>query len=174
MWVTQSYLGDPDKDPKVYAYYLFEDYSQEQEAFTKDLEARLAHVGDQFGPHATILMPNRHNTPRIEGEVRNALGEFWHTLQGQLPGLLVTTTKLSEFNIADGTGHFFSLAHCDRDSALQVVLSVHRLMQQCIEHEHANKQPLPKETTLSRLLASIEAKPGVAGFRFDLRKFFGK
>ncbi len=174
MWVTQSYLGDPDKDPKVYAYYLFEDYAPEQEVFTKDLEARLAHVGDQFGPHATILMPNRYNAPRIEAEVSRALGEFWHELRGRLPGLLVTTTKLSEFRHADGNNHFFSLAQCDRDSAAEIVMSVHRLMQQCVEYEHAKEKVMRPEKLFDRFIASVEAKPGIAGFRFDLRKFFNK
>lgn len=171
MWVTQSYLGDPDDDPKVYAYYLFEDYNPKQEAATRELEARLAHLGDQFGSHATILMPNRHNTPRIEAEVRNALGEFWREIRGQLPGLLVSTTKLSEFSRAEGSNHFFSLANCDREAAFDVVTTVHRLMQQCVEYEHANGKALPKETIFGRLLDAIEAKPGIAGFRFDLRKF---
>ena len=174
MWVSQSYLGDPDEDAKVYAYYLFEDYSAEQEGFTRKIEGKLAHIGDQFGPHATILMPNRHNTPRIEAEVRNALGEFWWELQGQLPGILVSTTKLSKLQMEDGQHHFFSLSRCDLDSALDAITSVHRLMQKCVEYQHKNPTPQPSETIFKRLLSSVEAKPGIYGFSVDLKKLFKK
>ncbi|SEP18653.1 MULTISPECIES: hypothetical protein [Pseudomonas] len=174
MWVTQSYLGNPDEDPKVYAYYLFEDYNGEQESFTRQIEGKLAHVGDQFGPHATILMPNRHNTPRIEAEVRDALGEFWWELQGQLPGILVSTTKLSKLLVKDGQHHFFSLKKCELDSAFDVITSVHRLMQQCVEYQHKNQTPQPPETIFKRLLSSIEAKPGIYGFSVDLKRLFKK
>lgn len=174
MWVTQSYLGDPDEDPKVYAYYLFEDYNGEQEDFTRQIEGRLAHVGDQFGPHATILMPNRYNTPRIEAEARNALGNFWGELQGRLPGLLVSTSKLSKFQLENGQSHFFSLNDCNLDAAFEVITSMHRLMQQCIEYQHANQPTQPPETVFKKLLSSIEAKPGIYGFSVDLKKFLGK
>ncbi|NVL30756.1 hypothetical protein F2S71_13610, partial [Pseudomonas syringae pv. actinidiae] len=116
----------------------------------------------------------KHNTPRIEAEVRDALGEFWWELQGQLPGILVSTKQLSKLKVEDGQHHFFSLKKCEPDSAFDVITSVHRLMQQCAEYQNKNQTPQPPETIFKRLLSSIDAKPGIYGFSVDLKRLFKK
>ena len=174
MWVTQSYLGDPDQDARVYVYYLFEDYNSRQVEFTKSIERQLAHIGDQFGPHATILMPNPANAPRIRDEVIRLLQPLWHELQGQLPGLLVSTRKLTEINLVEGNHHYFSLANCSERQAAEVVDEAHRLMWQIAQHRNEDNAELERETAWQRLVGSIEVKPGAFGVSIDIRKLIGR
>ena len=174
MWVTQSYLGDPDQDARVHVYYLFENYNSDQVEFSKSIERQLAHIGDQFGPKATILMPNPANAPRIHNEVVRLLEPLWHELQGQLPGLLVSTRKLTEIDLVEGNHQYFSLANCSEREAAEVVNEAHRLMWQITQHQQEGNAELERETAWQRLVDAIEVKPGAFGVSIDIRKLIGR
>lgn len=174
MWVTQSYLGDPDQDAKVYVYYLFENYNSAQVEFSKSIERQLAHIGDQFGPKATILMPNPANAPKIQNEVTNLLKPLWHELQDQLPGLLISTRRITEINLIEGNHHYFPLADCSEQEAAEVIEEAHRLMWQIAQHRHNVNEEPDRDTLWHRLVGAIEVKPGVFGVNIDIRRLVGR
>jgi hypothetical protein len=173
MWVTQSYLATTEPNAKVFIYYLFEDYNPVQVAFTTEVQQRLERLGESYGDSVSLLMPNPRYAARIEAEVRS-IQDFWWTLQGKLPALLISTGPLSEFSPASAEHVLVSFANATPDSAADAVDEVRRIANAQLNYNFENKPVQEKVTILRHIFDAIEIKPGLAGIRLDLKKLGAK
>jgi len=170
VWVTQSYLGNVEPDADVFVYYLYESYVDEQKKFTDRLQRELENLGDVFGGRVSLQMPNPRYAGRIEAEVRENR-ELWEAVHSKLPGLLISTVPLSKIEGYDDTCYFVPF---NTTLTLDVILAVDRIKKLADRTIAWKHKPVPAEppSFSARLADSLELKPGVFGFRVDLRKLF--
>ena len=98
MWVTQTYLGCPDPDAKLFVYYLWEEY-KEQEDVPKEIMEKLASAGRAFGQDVTLFAP----LPGAQHEIRSELRSqgydfFWYKIGLNTPCLFLTTKPLGDLD----------------------------------------------------------------------------
>lgn len=170
MWVTQTYLGAVEPDADVFIYYLFLNYIPEQQQFTERLQRELEQLGDVFGGKASLLMPNPRYAGKIEAEVRE-IRPLWEAVYAKLPGLLISTVPLTKIERYDDSCLFVPFESMNTLGLLTAVDKIKQLADQTIAWE--NKPVLAEhEGFTQRLVDSLELKPGIFGFRVDLRKLF--
>lgn len=169
MWVTQSYLATAEPDAKVFIYYLFEDYNPDQVAFTTAVQERLERLGESYEGAVSLLMPNPRYAARIEAEVRG-IEDFWWTLQGKLPALLISTSPLSQFSPGSAEYSLISFANTNPDGAAQAVEKVRRISDAQLRWGFEKKPEKVKLSVWRHFFDALELKPGLAGVRLDLKK----
>ena len=174
MWVTQTYLGTVEPDAKVFVYYCFEDYSRGQKEFTKRVQRELEHLGEVFGDKVSLLMPNPRYAGRIESEVRENEA-LWTSLSGgKLPGLLLSKVPLVKLDNERDECFFIPFETHDPKGVANVIQEVRRLAGDTLNWEFANRPPQVQRKGLGeRFFDALELKPGIWGFKIDLRKFAG-
>lgn len=174
MWVTQTYLGNPDPDADVFVYYLYLNYVGEQKVFTANLQRELEALGDVFGGKVSLQMPSERYAGKVEAEVRENKA-LWEVVYSELPGLLVSTVPLAQVQGYDDTCIFVSFKNMSKtNTTLGLLLAVDKvkiLADRTIAWKH---KPVPTQQRgfIERLGESLELKPGVFGIRVDLRKLF--
>ncbi|MBE2185341.1 MAG: hypothetical protein IAE99_01035 [Rhodothermales bacterium] len=169
MWITQTYLGAVEPDAKVFVYYLFEDYNSEQKTFTQKIQRELEGLGEVFGEKVSLLMPNPRYAGRVEAEVRENHA-LWESLGYNFPGLLISTSPLSGLNgYEDGCFYMPFVGRQSKDVA-EVIQEVRRIAGDTLSWEFAHSRPPERHSLAKRILDSIEMKPGMWGFRVDLRR----
>ena len=116
-------------------------------------------------------MPNERYIAQIGGEMRKVEG-LWHQVNGKLPGLLISTEPLSNFNPSSVEFTLISFTQLSPDAAADTVDKVRKLLDKQLQWMKLNPQnEAPSPTLWQRIVESVELKPGVAGVRFDLKKF---
>ena len=174
MWITQTYLGNPDPDADVFVYYLYLNYVAEQNVFTAKLQRELEALGDVFGGKVSLQMPSERYAGKVEAEVRENR-ELWNAVYSELPGLLVSTVPLAKIEGYDDTCIFVSFSRMSKASTtLGLLLAVDKvkiLADRTIAWKHKPTPP-PERGFIERIGDSLELKPGVFGIRVDLRKLF--
>lgn len=65
MWVTQTYLGNPEPDASLFIYYLHEDYAREQVKFTENIQRHMEDLGTLYGSDVSLFVPNSRFTAQI-------------------------------------------------------------------------------------------------------------
>jgi hypothetical protein len=175
MWVTQTYLRSPDPSSSIHVYYLFEAYNELQMGLTSAIQQELSSLGRQYGRTVTLYMPDPHSVDHIGGELR-ALEPLWHEVYGKLPGLLVLTRPLEEYDRSNPESFYIPLVS-DGDSISgppEIAKAIHRLTEiteQQLRWEFDNRTQAPaQQGALSKLFDAIEMKPGFAGFKVDLKQ----
>ena len=172
MWVTQSYLGNPEPDANLFVYYLFEKYSDEQMEFTKRVQHGMGDLGAKFGSRVSLFAPNEQFVAQISGEIRDIDG-LWRILADRLPGIFVSTRPLSEFDKSTGDYHFLSLKHLSDDGAAKAIDEVRRLADEQIRWCEEKGTREVSDSFWKKLYDSIDVKPGFAGISVDLKKLWG-
>ena len=147
MWVTQSYITSADFDSKLYVYYLFEDYNSEQVKFTKAVEKELETIGEVFENSVSLFIPNERYTASIEKELRS-ITPLWEEFAGKLPGLLICTQPLSNFDIESSKFYFKSLAGLDTTDASKKIKEVKKLLDEQLLFMHKNSQSSIQEESM--------------------------
>jgi len=169
MWVTQTYLGCVEPDAKLFVYYFYEDYVREQKSFTDRVQQELEQLGEAFGDKVSLLMPNPRYAGRIEAEVRE-FRELWESLHGNLPGLFVSRKPLANLKPSDDGCVYIPFETKNPEEAAAVIQRVRGVANETMSWDFA-QQPRPKQKSFGeRLGEAIELKPGVFGFRIDLKK----
>lgn len=172
MWVTQTYLGVVEPDAKLFVYYFFEDYQPAQKNFTDRVQRELEALGEVFGDSVSLLMPNPRFAGRIEAEVRENR-ELWGSLRGNLPGLFLSRRPLSQLRPTDDGCVYIPFETIDPRQAAAVIGRVRGIANDTLAWDFAHEVP-PRPNSFSRtLLNAIEVKPGIFGFRIDLKKIAG-
>lgn len=172
MWVTQSYLGNPEPGANLFVYYLFQNYLDEQIEFTKRVQHRMEDLGAMFGSRVSLFAPNERFAAQIGGEIRD-IDDLWRILANKLPGIFVSTKPLSKFDISSGDYHFLSLKGLSDEGAARVIDEVRRLADEQILWCQQNDTRAVSSSFWKRLYDSIEVKPGYAGIAMDLKKLLG-
>jgi len=170
VWVTQSYLGNVEPDADVFVYYLYLNYVDEQKAFTDRLQRELENLGDVFGGKVSLQMPNPRYAGKIEAEVRENR-PLWEAVYSKLPGLLISTVPLARIEGYDDTCYFVQF---NTALTLDLIIAVDRIKRLADKTIAWKDKPVPVKPPgfSSRLADSLELKPGIFGFRIDLRKLF--
>lgn len=171
VWVTQTYLGDVERDAQLFVYYVYEDYAEAQKCFTMKVQEELERLGTVYGPRVSLLMPNSRSSDSIESELRNRLDALWRTIQGKLLGLLVCSRPLSEFDFSSGDYVILPFADESPQEAARVVSRVRKLLDDQLEWSQSVSQKVSSEPLWKRFFCALELKPGVGGIRIDLKKF---
>lgn len=170
MWVTQSYLGTPDKDASTFVYYLYENYNSEQVSFTKLVQNEMETMGEIFKSDVTLLMPNPRYAASVQSEFVGKFRARWSLFDGKLPGLVITQRPMSDPDVLEHECIYFPFDVKDMESVKRVCGEVRSLLLSTLSYKHANR-PVPKEPSFFQILYdALEAKPGAFGFRLDLKK----
>jgi hypothetical protein len=176
MWVTQTYLRSPDTDAKVHVYYLFEDYKSDQMGLTSSIQSALASLGQQYGRTVTLYMPEPNSLNPIRTELRG-IESLWWSIDGRLPGLLILKKPLEQYD--DENPESFYVPLCGDDGPIaspeHIADMIQRVTQIADEHlqwEFTNRRPDRDIKKNSDLFNAIEMKPGLWGFRVDLKQLF--
>ena len=174
MWITQSYLGKVEPDAELFIYYMYRNYIDEDTAFTKHLQSRLEDLGDVFGDKVCLSMPNPRYAGRIESEVRENR-PLWEAIHNRLPGLLLTTMPLVNIEKYDNKCFFVALDAAHGAHGVDVaVQKIKTLADEAIMWNYKAEGMTRNQSVVDRFLEAIELKPGVAGFKIDLRRLFRK
>jgi hypothetical protein len=97
MWVSQTYLGCPDSNAKLFVYYLWEDYKRQKDV-PKSIVDRLVSAGRTFGDDVSLFAPISVTQHEIRSELRSqGYDFFWREIGPNTPGLLLTEKRLSKF-----------------------------------------------------------------------------
>ena len=171
MWVTQTYLGDVERDAKFYVYFLYEDYVPDQANLTQAIQHELENLGEVYGDSVSLMMPNPRFAGRIEAEVRD-FPKLWMAVKPYLPGLLMSPVPLTELQSSISGCNFIPLKNGSAKHLASVVQSVRNLADDAIA-THAGASDEPKPKFLERVSDAIEVKPGIWGVKIDLRKVTG-
>lgn len=173
MWITQTYLGTVEPEAKVFVYYLFEDYVEEQRQFTEKVQRALERLGESYGSSVSLLMPNPNYADRIEAEVRE-IRPVWEHVHGALPGLLISTTPLVKLESRSDECYYipFDLRRSPSMVAKEIS-EARKLLDKTLSIKFTNRDKEVKPV-FRRIGEAIELKPGLFGFRIDLKKLFIK
>jgi hypothetical protein len=167
MWVTQTYLGNPDPKARIFTYYVYEEYSPDQESFTREVQRGLEQLGRTYREKASLLMPNPQYTAEIGGELRD-IEQLWWAMAGKLPGILVTRRPLSEFDPHEEF-YLISFDKLSPNGAAEVIEKVNRTLNEQLSHIFANPS-IEKKGWWKTFYDALELKPGYGGVRIDLKK----
>ncbi len=173
MWVTQTYLKSPEPEAKVHVYYLFQNYNHDEKERTQQIQHELERMGHRFGGDVSLLMPSEMSADRIESEVRE-IRPLWEAVAGQLPGVLVCTRPMSDFRFEDGQHFFVSLSDpVDVAVAADRLARISEIVGEQLEYRHRQISSVERAPSgrFRRFFEAVELKPGIAGFRVDLKKF---
>ena len=169
MQISQTYLGSSHPRAKLFVYYLWEDY-KEQEDVPEAVIRRLDQAGWAFGKDVSLTAPSPGSLDNIRSEIRPEGKDSWWWQVGQnTPGLLLTTKPFGKFRPTKDECIFFSLPHeaARSEDAYEAIFEA--LHDQC-ERMLAQKSGGAVVETLSVIYEAIEMKPSVFGFGIDLKK----
>ena len=174
MWVTQTYLRSPDPDAKVHVYYLFEEYDSNQRNLTDSIQRALAALGQRYGRTVTLYIPEPNSTNQIQRELRG-MESLWWSVHGRLPGLLILTRPLEQYQGENPESFFVPLAGDDGPidspgAMAEMIQRVTQIADDQLEWEFAHRKPDRDIRKNSDLFDAIEMKPGIWGFRVDLKR----
>lgn len=172
MWVTQTYLGTVEPDAKLFVYYFFMDYIDEQKRFTEMVQQELEKMGEVFGGNVSLLMPNPRYANRIESEVRENRA-LWESIYDKIPGLFISKEPLSKLTSTSDSCFFVSFEGQSRRDVLTAAKTIRKLADETISWDFAHQNSgIKRQSFGSRLDDALELKPGIFGFRIDLRRLF--
>lgn len=165
MWISQTYLGDVERDAHYFVYYLYEDYNPEQKAITKRIQKELENLGECYGDKVSLMMPNPRFANRIESEARE-FPELWMSIKEHLPGLLLSPVPLIKLRKSHQQCKYLSLQNASGKHLTRLVMEVREHADLAIASSRSSKaNPL-----LKRIVDAIEVKPGIVGISIDLKK----
>lgn len=170
MWVAQTYLGTVEPDAKLFAYYLYTG-SRGERAFSERLQVELEKAGSSYGEQVSILVPNPRYADRIESEVRQHI-DLWLALEENLPGLLISPRPLSKWKPEHKDNIYVPFDVDAPDAAAEVINRLRGIADETIRSSAA-PVVVKKRTFRGTIWEAIELKPGVFGFRVDLKKLLG-
>jgi hypothetical protein len=174
MWVTQTYLRSPDSEAKVHVYYLFEDYNSDQNSLTDSIQSSLAALGQRYGRTVTLYMPEPNSLDPILKELLG-IERLWWSVYDRLPGLLILKRPLEDYS--DENPESFYVPLCGDDGPIassediaEMIQRVTQIADEQLQWEFANRKPDRDIKKNSDLFDAIEMKPGLWGFRVDLKR----
>jgi hypothetical protein len=167
MWVTQTYLGDVERDAKLFVYYLYEDYNSEQTDLTEAIQRHLEKLGEVYGDKVSLMMPNARFAGAIESQVRD-FPKLWAEVRELLPGLLLSPVPLVELRASHKGCNFIPFKNGTPKHLANVVRSVRELADAAVSNTAQESEEKP--SWIRRIADAVELKPGIWGIRLDLRR----
>lgn len=170
MWVTQTYLGDVERDAKLFVYYCYENYNTEQRELTEAIQEHLETIGEVYGDKVSLMIPNTRYAGRIEAEVRE-LRNLWTAIREYLPGLLLTPAPLMKLRDEHSGCQFVPLKGKNPKHLANVIRSVRDIADEAIATD-TPKIEAP-DSFRKRFFDSVEVQPGIWGVKIDLKRLAG-
>lgn len=176
MWATQTFLKTPEPDAQVFVYYLHVGHFREQVEFTEQMQAYLRRLGHEYGDDVSLLMADRESADKISREVRTCLLALWQELRENLPALLIATVPLEHFDACSGDYAIVSFAGLSASEAASKFIQAKDLIDDILVHKYkvAQAEARNKPSAWRLIWDAMEAKPGIAGFRIDLKKVMNR
>lgn len=184
MWITQTYLNSPEPNAKLHIYYLFEDYKDTHVKATLAVQRELEELSLVY-TDVCMLMPNVNSSARIEGELR-ANQALWQRLSDNIPGLVISRKPLEKLDYASDEIFFIRLnsqGFSENGMGLSVnskpfAQSIHELRKLvnddlAWQYRELSRYEAEPNGIAKKVFEAVELKPGIAGFRIDLKKLFG-
>lgn len=171
MWVTQTYLGTVEPDAKLFVYYFFEDYNPDQRTFTQRVQREMENLGEVFGDKVSLLMPNPRYAGQIEAEMRKH-DWVWSSLSGKLPGLFLSRKPIANLEPNDDGCLYIPFEKQDAKGVAEVIRRVRGIANNTVNWDFAAQYQPKAKSFGGRLVDAIEIKPGIWGFKLDLKKLF--
>ncbi len=172
MWITQTYLGSVEPDADIFVYYLYEDYVNEQKQFTEKVQEDLERIGDTFNDEVSLLIPNPKYADKIEAEVRE-IRPLWMHVKGSLPGLLISPVPLVKLDRFTDECYFIPFDTRSRFRVAETIKNARSLISDELSIKRTNRDNEVKPS-YRKIGDAIELKPGIFGFRIDLKKLFSE
>ncbi len=174
MWVTQTYLRSTDADAKVHVYYMFEDYNTDQKSLTDSIQTALASLGQRYGRTVTLYMPEPNSTDPILKELRG-IEPLWWSIYDRMPGLLILKQPLEKYSDENSESFYVPLSGdngpiATPDDIAKMIQHVTQIADDQLQWEFASRKPDREVKKNSDLFDAIEMKPGLWGFRVDLKR----
>lgn len=173
MWVTQTYLGTVEPNAKLFVYYFFEEYNPDQKKFTESVQKELENLGEAFGDKVSLLLPNPRYAGQIEAEMRQ-YDWIWFSLNKKLPGLFLSQKPIIALKPDDIGCVYIPFKKQDAKSVAEVIQSVRGIANNTLSWDFATQYQSETKSIGGRLFDALEIKPGIWGFKLDLKKFFKK
>jgi hypothetical protein len=185
MWITQTYLSSPEPDSKLHLYYLFENYKDGHTAATREIEKELERLAESHRD-VCILMPQENSADRIEGELRGNQ-KLWLRFSSDLPGIVISRCPIEKIDSTSDELFFISLnVQGFSEESLRLgtlttpfaekIAKLRRLVSDDLEWQHREIRQFEKKPSgmIEGFFEAVELKPGIAGFRVDLKKLFSR
>lgn len=139
----------------------------------KKCSAHLRVLGEVYGGNVSLLMPNPNYADRIEAEVRE-IRPVWELVHESLPGLLISTTPLAKLEKLSDECYYvpFDL-RLTPSMAANEIAEVRKLVDISLIVKATGRDSEVK-SMYRRIGEAIELKPGLFGFRIDLKRLFAK
>jgi hypothetical protein len=110
---------------------------------------------------------------RIEAEVRENEA-LWGSFRGKLPGLFISRVPLARLKRSDDGCIYVSFKNTHPKVAADVVDEIRRLVDDTLSWDFAQRRVPPGESLAGAFFDAIEIKPGIFGFKIDLKKLAGR
>ena len=162
MWITQTYLGNPDQDARIFIYWMWEEYAGHAEA-PADILKRMQEIGRRFGERVTLMTPQPGEHVRISTEIQHFL---WRSLAGKTPGLLLLEKQIQELRPSDNY-LFFSMRDKNPDEVTAIFREIEDV---CNEILDKNDNAESHNKLIDRIFDAVQIRPAFMGIGIDLKK----
>lgn len=183
MWITQTYVKSPEPDAPLHIYYLFENYRESHRNATRRVQQELESLSDVY-PDICFLMPNPASADLIEGELRRNQ-KLWKRLSDFVPGMVISRKPIETLDSTSDEIFIVPLNYAgfsERGMGLlpnskrfaEAIQRLRSLITEDLDWQHREIGRYEAKPTgwLARIVEAVELKPGIAGFRLDLKKLY--
>lgn len=171
MWISQTYLGSPDPNSRVFLYYFWEDYAR-QKAIAPQVLQGLSDLGYDFRDQVSAYAPMEGYLGLIRKEMREKFDQFWRTFEGKTPGLFLCRKSLRDFNPQTDEWIFFEIDDVilkDDRAAVIFFSKVHNACQDIIKYQYEENVGEIEKGLLQTLYESAQLKVTFMGAGIDFK-----
>jgi len=169
MWLSQTYLGQPESNAKLFVYYLWEAY-REQSNVPKELIKRLSDAGISFGNAVSFFAPAPGNYHKIRTEIQNkAINELWHSFHDKTPGLFLTNKPISQLNPKNDEFVYFPLPKQGKGNEEAIEKAFDQLHRVCVEKLKEDRNNSSRDL-IRTILDAAKLEPSFMGIGMDLKQ----
>lgn len=173
MWVSQTYLGRPDPNAKLFVYYLWEEYKGQKDV-PKFIVDRLVNAGRAFGGDVSLFAPISGTQHEIRSELRSqGYDFFWREIGPNTPGLLLAEKPLAEFEPHHDEYVFFKLPNRvsgNEEMIESVFNSLHDACEKRLKESDDKKEP----GLLQTIYNSAQLKLTFMGMGIDFKPIISR
>ena len=176
MWISQTYLGTPDPNSRVFLYYFWEDYAEQKEIPPQVLNG-LSELGYDFRDQVSAYAPMNNYLGMIREEMRDKFDYFWRTFAGRTPGIFLTRTPLRDFDPQSDEWLFFDITDeilGDQKAAVSFFSSIHETCREIIKFQYSESEAEHERSFLETLYDSAQLRLTFMGAGIDFKPLLSR
>jgi hypothetical protein len=177
MFITHSYIGAVMGKFRCLFFLLIEDYIEEQTQFMKELEIYFEKFARDLKETVPLWRPFKGDIERTRDEfLRRNWGAPERLEIEKTPAIFMINVDFREFDPQIHPWFHLSFGHRSRDHVLDVdevgamLGALAKIVRESDQDIFEAATRLKNEIRLSDATGVFEAKPGIFGFTFDLKK----